>query len=264
MSNNKEYKVLDNGEEIETTEEGNGIMHGTYRTYDENNVKVAEHSYNKGKSFGPTYYWFSNGNMKLCAEYDDNGEFHGDFKVWYENGNLCSHYNYKHGKLDGVYKSWYINGNIQTIKEYNNGTHDGKSEHYYENGQLSSKYKFKNGNYEGIRQEWYENGQKKSECIKGIFSYQWNEDGKLIAKNLYNHDKSMSFCHWHDNGNKSFSMEIGPGGNIKDEDNVTITWWNEQGEEVEYLDKSHKTIYKLIFHIEWSTKILKPSVTLCI
>ena len=72
----------------------NNLMDGTWITYNENGIKIAEAIYAMGKK-------------------------NGTWKVWDDNGTLRTEMNYNKGERTGVWKRWNEKGELQGEKNYN-------------------------------------------------------------------------------------------------------------------------------------------------
>jgi len=64
-----------------------GLMDGTWITWNNNSVKIAEASYKRNKKHGKWYIWDDNGVKRYEMEYKE-GEKIGTWYIWDEDGNL--------------------------------------------------------------------------------------------------------------------------------------------------------------------------------
>jgi len=80
---------FENGELNEIRSYKRNIMDGTWLTYNENKVKVAEAHYLDGKKDGKWYIWDDNGKLIYELEYSA-GEKTGTWKNYDKNGNLIN------------------------------------------------------------------------------------------------------------------------------------------------------------------------------
>lgn len=64
-----------------------GLMDGTWITWNNNSVKIAEAAYKRNKKHGKWYIWDDNGVKRYEMEYKD-GEKIGTWYIWDEDGNL--------------------------------------------------------------------------------------------------------------------------------------------------------------------------------
>ncbi|PKQ62360.1 toxin-antitoxin system YwqK family antitoxin [Labilibaculum manganireducens] len=64
-----------------------GLMDGTWITWNDNSVKIAEATYKRNKKHGKWYIWDDNGVKRYEMEYSE-GEKVGTWYIWDENGNL--------------------------------------------------------------------------------------------------------------------------------------------------------------------------------
>lgn len=71
----------------------NNVMDGTWLTYNENKVKVAEAHYRNGKKDGKWYIWDDNGKVIYELEYSA-GEKTGTWKNYDKDGKVVSERNY--------------------------------------------------------------------------------------------------------------------------------------------------------------------------
>ena len=94
--------------------------------------------------------------------------------------------------------------------------YSGWGKHMYDSGQVSDLAEFKDGKQNGLMIEWHKNGQK---SVEGNF-----KDGEphgLVKV-------------WHKNGQKALE------GTFKDGEEVSVTYWNSTGEEVETEEEAYK------------------------
>ncbi|BAX80200.1 toxin-antitoxin system YwqK family antitoxin [Labilibaculum antarcticum] len=64
-----------------------GLMDGTWITWNDNSVKIAEAAYKRNKKHGKWYIWDDNGVKRYEMEYKE-GEKVGTWYIWDEDGNL--------------------------------------------------------------------------------------------------------------------------------------------------------------------------------
>ncbi|MFA9371682.1 MAG: toxin-antitoxin system YwqK family antitoxin [Labilibaculum antarcticum] len=64
-----------------------GLMDGTWITWNDNSVKIAEAAYKRNKKHGKWYIWDDNGVKRYEMEYKE-GEKVGIWYIWDEDGNL--------------------------------------------------------------------------------------------------------------------------------------------------------------------------------
>ena len=64
-----------------------------------NNGQILEHYFEdgNGKLHGEYKSWWSNGTLSAHC-YFENGKLHGEYKRWWENGTLWEHSEYKNGE----------------------------------------------------------------------------------------------------------------------------------------------------------------------
>ena len=94
--------------------------------------------------------------------------------------------------------------------------YSGWGKHMYDSGQVFDLAEFKDGKQNGLMIEWHKNGQK---SVEGNF-----KDGEphgLVKV-------------WHKNGQKALE------GTFKDGEEVSVTYWNSTGEEVETEEEAYK------------------------
>jgi antitoxin component YwqK of YwqJK toxin-antitoxin module len=65
----------------------NGLMDGTWITWNNNSVKIAEAAYKRNKKHGKWYIWDDNGVKRYEMEYKD-GEKIGTWYIWDQDGKL--------------------------------------------------------------------------------------------------------------------------------------------------------------------------------
>ena len=98
----------------------------------------------------------------------------------------------------------------------NNEPYSGGVKTMYDSGQVCTLAHLKNGVDDGPWLKWYENGQKWAERTL--------KDGKPDGLQTY----------WHQNGQKALE------GTFKDGEEVSVTYWNSTGEEVETEEEAYK------------------------
>ncbi len=64
-----------------------GLMHGTWMTWNNQSVKIAEANYKKNKKHGKWYIWDDKGVKRYEMEYDE-GKKVGTWSIWDDKGNL--------------------------------------------------------------------------------------------------------------------------------------------------------------------------------
>jgi antitoxin component YwqK of YwqJK toxin-antitoxin module len=64
-------------------------MHGTWITWNEAGMKIAEARYNNGKKHGKWFIWDEDGTLRYEMEYADGSKI-GVWKIWSDDGELVS------------------------------------------------------------------------------------------------------------------------------------------------------------------------------
>jgi len=140
----------------------NGVLHGSYQVWDEdNNLLLLEYFYN-GRPYGDTKQWYPNGKLRLWSEKKGYVQ-HGLRRTWNVDNILIGSSMYQNNKRHGLTETWHGNGRKAERTNYRNGIRHGPSQMWYNNYNNSlacSKY-YCNGKLHGPVIIWYENGQKK-------------------------------------------------------------------------------------------------------
>lgn len=102
-----------------------GKLHGTYRSFFENEKPYEVRNYKNNLATGRHYYyWKKTGNLKFdCTYYENKKE--GLKKRWYIDGKPYIFLNYKNDKLDGLQQAWRKNGKLYINFEAINGKNYG-------------------------------------------------------------------------------------------------------------------------------------------
>ncbi|WP_430409535.1 toxin-antitoxin system YwqK family antitoxin [Kordia sp.] len=99
----------------------NGKLHGTFKSFHENNTIYEIRNYKNNVSLGKqTGYWQTTGKLKFEYNYF-NDKKEGIQKSWYSNGNIAYIYNYRDDKQDGFQKAWRQNGSLYRNFQVKNG-----------------------------------------------------------------------------------------------------------------------------------------------
>lgn len=75
----------------------NGKMHGTWTSYNEKGIKIAEAGYSYNKKNGKWYIWDENGTLRYDMTYIE-GDKIGNWRRYDETGTLISEINYSNFK----------------------------------------------------------------------------------------------------------------------------------------------------------------------
>jgi antitoxin component YwqK of YwqJK toxin-antitoxin module len=150
--------------EVAQDREGNYVLHGAYRQYDERGQLICEGTHDQGQPSGVwkrTYYSTSQASLFATAPYKD---FTAPYtsQATFEDGQL-------HGK-------WVItDGKGRKISEieFVNGLRHGKAAWYYPNGTLLS-------------QATYDRGRVHGDVMK------WGPDASLLGKETYTHGRKLA------------------------------------------------------------------------
>ncbi|HEY4800763.1 MAG TPA: hypothetical protein VII99_16905 [Bacteroidia bacterium] len=150
------------------------------------------------------YAWYETGVLKIESKYKPNNDTIIG-KYFYQNGNLLE---LEISVGPGLIYSERHCDNGQLIYKGAPGSTDKmKVTHYHCNGKMKAKFYLKNGRVIGKWQEWYDNGQIKIDghYNENIFNdpntfspsektgkwLYYNENGKLLKKEYYKHDKMI-------------------------------------------------------------------------
>lgn len=137
---NERLKVIrkenQRGERVVYHVNGQGQLHGTWRTYTPNGKQLLEECvYKNGIFHGHMLSYHSNGKMSSIGNYVE-GRPEGHIKSWHENGQLHKNKFYKDGFLEGEVEVWYADGNPCEKSTYAGGKRIGSMQYW----SLSGKY----------------------------------------------------------------------------------------------------------------------------
>jgi len=122
----------------------NGLPHGTWTIYHDQNMRIKDHkSYFEGQLNG---YWLQFnmlGRVEIMEKYQ-MGVLHGE-RIKYYSGFPLEIESYHNGKPHGLFKKYYPNKNIQQESNYKEGILHGPFRYYNEDGKLSLEYEYVNG-----------------------------------------------------------------------------------------------------------------------
>jgi antitoxin component YwqK of YwqJK toxin-antitoxin module len=113
-----EYKEFHNNGEprIEMNLE-DGLQHGTTNIFFPNGKINEVRSYNMGKMDG-TWITYNQKNVKIAEANYLNDKKHGAWKIWDDSGTLRYQMQYNKGKRVGKWLRWDENGNLIDSREY--------------------------------------------------------------------------------------------------------------------------------------------------
>jgi len=142
-----------------------------------NSVLVEEYNYLNGLKHGKERFWDDDGKLLRESSYR-YGQKHGPQIYYYKNGQLSGHSTYKFGREDSIWTRHYENGQM-------------KSQGMYHFNSIDMRLELKE-HYDTVTVENWETGEIMVNLIgesyfkpkNGIWKY-WNEDGKLVKKELY-------------------------------------------------------------------------------
>ncbi len=118
--------MLYTGEHIEYFENGNpkfmrniknGLLHKQMLVFDEDSIKLEQHSYKEGVKDGTWINWDKNGVKIAVANYKD-GKKNGEWFIWDSQANLLYDMHYKNGKKSGVWKKYDSSGTLISKRRY--------------------------------------------------------------------------------------------------------------------------------------------------
>jgi antitoxin component YwqK of YwqJK toxin-antitoxin module len=149
--------------EVAQDRDGNFVLHGVYRQYDERGNLICEGVHEQGEASGLWKRYYRGGEAALLAS-SPYREFHAPFtsQVTFVNGEL-------HGK-------WTISDAKQrkiSEIEFVNGARHGKAVWFYPNGTLLS-------------QATYDHGRVHGDVMK------WGPDASLLGKENYTHGRKLA------------------------------------------------------------------------
>lgn len=215
-----EYKAYHrNGVVSEIGQYKNGLKHGLWKSFNDDNILIYEETLNNGKNTGATKYYSNTG--KLTEEYIYKNDFLQEYKaynkegavvyqnkkegknnydvgLYYPNGNKKTEGKVRDGKFDGLWKFYDINGNLSSEVTYVDGKKEGKGISYYENGKVKSEANYEKGEANGYYKKYHKNGKLQLEgaYINGNEVGVWKSyftNGTIEAINFY---KDGSYDHW--------------------------------------------------------------------
>jgi len=113
--------------------EGEPVVHGTYRMWNEEGVKILEYEARHGKRHGTYRSWYPSGKPEVESQYKD-GVMHGRAYWWFENGQLQRDETYVNGIKHGPIILYHENGKIKYEGTFDEGKPDGVFHRYFPNG----------------------------------------------------------------------------------------------------------------------------------
>lgn len=96
------------------------VLHGAWRTFNENGKPSKEGAYLHGVENGLFKYYDVNGVLTFEG-YLKNGKKEGIWTTWYDEVQKQEEREYKDDMLNGTWTYWYIDGNLMKEELYENG-----------------------------------------------------------------------------------------------------------------------------------------------
>ena len=207
----------------------NGKLNGTWTIYDQNNQKVFEVTYSKGKRDGVAIWWFPTATKMREASFD-KGLLDGKVLEWDEQGKLTRRDEFIRGQRVVRQVSRYRPNRPSEEQFYLDSKMvlDGEDQWWEAKPAPFSTVGQKI--QQGPIRRWYENGQPKmrgqynDDQRVGTFKWWHSNGGQKLEAAYKKGQKSDMWTWWHENGMKSIQGEY--------ESNQAIgvwTWWDEDG-----------------------------------
>ena len=125
----------------------NDILHGPFKSFDENNILISEGKYLMGNLFGEIVGYHTNGDIKYKASYDEFGKQIGK-ELRYQRGNIIVESGYyckccepEMQRKHGVWKGYDDKGRVIIEGNFDHGFKDG----------LFTKYRYKGSSKKKIK-----------------------------------------------------------------------------------------------------------------
>lgn len=109
-----------------------------------------------GIKHGPYIEWYDNNQTKIHCCYD-NGRKHGNCRIWNQYGQLLC--NFLIGIKHGLYVEWHDSGQLKIRCCYINNRKHGNYSMWNQHGQLIIKGEYYIGIRHGSHQLWHNNGK---------------------------------------------------------------------------------------------------------
>ncbi|MEQ8415838.1 MAG: DUF4375 domain-containing protein [Imperialibacter sp.] len=141
----------------------NGVINGTFTSYNENGKERSLNNYENGEQVGEQKLWYEDGTLKSKIVIDS--ERNKTKEEYYPNGQLKKlEHTDKKDEKKGVYKEWWDNGQLKELSEFiGNIERVGPWTKYHKDGHLEMEAEFKNGDV--------------------LFHNYWNNKGEQLLKN---------------------------------------------------------------------------------
>lgn len=185
----------------------NGMMY----SYSKKGVNQSVVSFKNGIAHGPYILYYDNNKVKEIGNYL-NGEPDGVAFSYFENGKIRQLNNYKNGRREGLVESYYLNENIQSSGVYQYDYRIGKHTIFYPDGNVW----FQDTFVDSIRQkeiqkiEKWEEEATASELNFSIHSIEYDESGNKISEDFYNDFEIIKIIEYYLNGKvKTITNYIG-------------------------------------------------------
>lgn len=108
---------------------------GVWRIY-QNNILVADESYQQGVRNGIAHQYFENGKVMEESQWK-NGKKDGDYQLFYPSGKPYIQCKMKEDQRHGLFLVYYENGLMEREAAYKNGLRDGEWQFFNQDGELA-------------------------------------------------------------------------------------------------------------------------------
>lgn len=206
-----------------------GKLDGAWSIYDQNNQKVFEVGYSKGKRDGIAVWWYPTATKMREATFE-NGLLNGRVLEWDEQGKLTRRDEFIRGQRVVRQVSRYRPNRPREEQFFLDSKMVLDGEDQWWEAKPAAFSTLGQKTQQGPIRRWYENGQPKmqgqydKDKRVGKFTW-WHTNGSRKLEAMYEKgQKSDMWTWWHENGMKSIQGEY--------EDNRAIgvwTWWDEEG-----------------------------------
>lgn len=175
--------------------DGEGLLHGEARSWDEAGNLAAVTPYEHGRKQGTETWYWDNGGIRRAMTWAA-GTLHGPWRSFYRNGQVEVDDPYAKGRLDGVERKYHENGVLASEVQWSAGKRDGPFRNYDSDGNLTGEGRYVDGRADGRMLEYWPSGEPRSErhFDAGVpvgAAKRWSEDGELIERTDHADDGSL-------------------------------------------------------------------------
>lgn len=186
----------------------NGVLHGTWRTYDSRNRKMSEFIFDHGKRTGKSIWWHVGGQKRREVDYSDDD-------------------------IDGEVLEWTADNKLTVRDKYIAGHKLSKQVEYYSPGQKKSEgWILFARELVTTRYDWWQGiADVKVEGKDGIdrkhgAQTAWHSNGQKRMQGAYEANLPVGkFTFWYANGQKQFEGEY-----IEGKEHGRFIWWHPNGQ----------------------------------